>query len=247
MQTRYLVLCLGLSLVGSNNVVLPNVPSNMTFAPANVTEANIDHINESYRFDLYKSNVIDTIPVSFTDIDFFKSTDSEKSTQTKSQSNPKVKADFRPINGLRAHLPLSIPESETLTETERKDVECIAWNLYFEVRGGTHNEQVAVAYVPINRLGKADFSDDICTNVFQIGVYNGQLKHQFSWSGIHLDKNWKREDDAWEKMQHLAMDVYKQRIPDTAHGATYFHSTSIKSWAPDTKKIVLGEHFFWQG
>jgi len=157
-----------------------------------------------------------------------------------------AKADFRAVPNLRQHLPLNVPEAANLTSAERKDIECMAWNLYFEVRGGSHKEQIAIAYVPINRIGKPDFGNDICTNVFQYGIHNGQWKHQFSWAGIRLGANWHREDDAWEKMQQLAIDVYHRRVNDSGKGATYFHSVRLQvSWAPKSNKLIIGQHLFW--
>ena len=304
MQIRYIVLCLGLSLVGIADIPIPNNSSNTAFAHTTVTDNDHTYTPRSDRFNFYdaasldinstswyeidftkydgstKFNTVDnpsafyemdfintsdqsnfkTVdnPSAFYELDFINTNDQSKfktvdtivqaKTLSKSQSKTNVKADFRSIEGLRQHLPLTIATTSTLTAQDRKNIECIAWNLYFEVRGGAYREQVAVAYVPINRLGKADFSDDICTNIFQIDVHNGQLKHQFSWAGIHIGPNWKREDVAWEKMQYIAMAVYKKQIHDEGNGATYFHSTSIvKSWAPSAKKIVLGGHLFWQG
>ena len=175
-----------------------------------------------------------------------------KTTNTATASIPapvsNATADFRSMPLLRSHLPLNVPAALALTEDERKNIECMAWNLYFEVRDGQRNEQVAVAYVPINRIGKKDFGNDVCTNVFQYDIRNGIRKQQFSWVGRKFGPHWVREDAAWEKMQNLAIEVYLRRIPDAGKGATYFHSVKLTtSWAPAIRKIVLGQHLFWQG
>ena len=162
--------------------------------------------------------------------------------ETKSTAN----ADYRSIPSLRHHLPLTIPETADLDESQRHDVECIAWNLYFEARGGSLTEQVAIAYVPINRIGRRDFGNNICANVFQYGIHNGVAKHQFSWAGIRLPPNWRREDDAWIKMQSIAVNVYRHNLADPSRGAVFFHSVHIEnSWAQKSRKIVLGHHLFW--
>jgi spore germination cell wall hydrolase CwlJ-like protein len=164
------------------------------------------------------------------------------------QTQPKSTAiaDFRSIPSLRQHLPLTIPEVKNLSNKERNDIECLSWNLYFEIRGGYSNEQIAIAYVPINRIGKLGFGNDICTNVFQYSVHNGIPKHQFSWVNRKLGSEWNRENDAWEKMQKIALSVYQGKIKDTGHGATYFHSIYLQtSWSPHARKFVLGHHFFW--
>ena len=161
------------------------------------------------------------------------------------QNDAEVRADYRAVPSLRQHLPLNIADAVGLGDSERRDVECIAWNLYFEVRGGIMNEQIAVAWIPINRASNPAFSRDICTNVFQYGWAGGRRQYQFSWAGIVLGRNWRREDDAWEKMQQLALRVYRREIPDTASGATYFHWSGLASWAPRARKTRLGSHVFW--
>jgi hypothetical protein len=161
------------------------------------------------------------------------------------QNGTGVHADPRAVPSLRQNLPLNITEASGLGDSKRRDVECIAWNLYFEVRGGIRSEQIAVAWIPINRTTNPAFSRDICTNVFQYGWAGGRRHYQFSWAGIVLGRNWRREHDAWENMQHLALRVYRGEIPDTASGATYFHWAGMASWAPRNRKIRLGSHVFW--
>jgi len=158
----------------------------------------------------------------------------------------KATADFKSVTNLRQHLPLNIPEANDLNDHDRREIECIAWNLYFEVRGGKMDEQIAIAFVPINRIGLPDFGDDICTNVFQYTIRNGVVKHQFSWVGRILGPKWKREDDSWEKMQKIALSVYQRRIRDVGQGATYFQSVRLSSsWAHHARKFRLGGTLFW--
>ena len=161
------------------------------------------------------------------------------------QNVTEVHADYRAVPSLRQHLPLNISAAEGLSDSERHDVECMAWNLYFEVRDGIPREQAAVAWIPVNRIGKPEFSKDICTNVFQYGWAGGRRQYQFSWAGTVRGPKWKREDDAWIKMQQLALQVYKKEIPDPSKGSTYFHWAGMSSWAPQSKKVKIGSHVFW--
>lgn len=154
-------------------------------------------------------------------------------------------SDYRAVPSLRQHLPLNIAELANLTGQQRTELECLAWNIYFEVRGGTKDEQVAVAYVPINRIGKPEFSNNICSNVFQYGWAGGRRHYQFSWAGTVRGPNWQREDETWEKVQQLAWQVYNKQIRDPSRGATYFHWAYMASWAPNTKKTRIGSHVFW--
>lgn len=158
-----------------------------------------------------------------------------------------VRDDYRSIPELRRVLPLNIKEAQELAFEDKREVECMAWNLYFEIRGGKPNEQVAIAYVPLNRIGVAEFADSVCANVFQYHIVNGRIKHQFSWVGRRLGKRFAVEQEAWQKMQELAIKVYTKKLKDTGRGSTYFHSTSVRQlWASNTNKFVLGSHLFWK-
>ena len=157
-----------------------------------------------------------------------------------------IRSDYHAVPGLRQHLPLDIPDAQGLDSSERRDVECIAWNIYFEVRDGKVNEKTAVAWVPLNRLNRPEFSNSICANVFQYGWAGGHRRYQFSWAGIVLGPRWKLEDQTWHDIQLLALQVYFRKLPDPGNGATYFHNAKlVPSWAPAAKKLRIGSHVFW--
>lgn len=161
------------------------------------------------------------------------------------QNNATIQADYRAVPSLRQHLPINIPEARGLEDAALRDLECLSWNLYFEARGGVRSEQIAVAYVPINRTRHDAFSRDICTNVFQYGWAGGRRQYQFSWAGIVRGPRWRREDETWERMQRIALQVYRREVRDTANGATYFHHAAIASTWSGRNKIRLGSHVFW--
>ena len=158
-----------------------------------------------------------------------------------------VMDDYRGIPQLRQILPLTVKEAEVLSYTERKEVECLAWNLYFEIRGGKPNEQAAIAYVPVNRIGKPEFANSICGNVFQYHMVYGRVKHQFSWVGRRFTRNFVVDQDAWQKMQLLAIGVFNKNIKDAGRGSTYFSSINVtQPWRATTQKFVLGSTVFWR-
>lgn len=167
-------------------------------------------------------------------------------TSAHAQNRNTIQADYTAVPSLRHHLPINIPEAQSLNADSIRDLECLAWNLYFEARGGIRAEQIAVAWVPINRLGHSAFSTDICTNVFQYGWAGGRRQYQFSWAGIVRGPRWRREDETWTRMQHIALQVYRGELRDTAAGSIYFHHARLASWAPRARKIQLGTHVFWR-
>lgn len=162
------------------------------------------------------------------------------------QPNKKVQFDYRTVNNLEQHLPLTVPEANDLDDATRRDVECLSWTLYFESRGGTSSEQIAIAWIPIKRIGKPDFGNSICENVFQYTLHSGRKRFQFSWVGILLGPKWKREDDAWDKMQRLAIKVISNDIQTPTKNALYFRSAQEScNWAPNSKTVKIGYHLFW--
>lgn len=256
MQNRYSFLCLGLLLFVGRHSIVPVTTINSAYANTNAKVVNVTEdvpvlsdtgiqIVETGPATLVQLN---PVPEKLASIENA-SDDIPKQVVTPDPLPPSnAVADFRSIPALREHLPLNVPDALKLSESQKRDVECIAWNLYFEARGGQHNEQVAIAYVPINRIGKKDFGNDVCTNVFQYNLHNGIRKYQFSWIGFRFGPHWAREDDAWKNVQKIATEAYLKIIPDAGKGATYFHSLYVTaSWAPHQKKFVLGQHLFWIG
>ena len=164
------------------------------------------------------------------------------------QNGNAIQADYRAVPSLRHHLPINIPEAQDLDSKRLRDLECLSWNLYFEARGGIRDEQIAVAWVPINRANHPSFSRDICTNVFQYAwAGNGRRQYQFSWAGIVRGQNWRREEETWRRMQIVALQVYRGELPDPSRGAIYFHHARLAhSWAPNARKTRLGSHVFWR-
>lgn len=158
-----------------------------------------------------------------------------------------ITAGFGAVPSLRQHLPIDIPQAQGLNEKDLHNLECLAWNLYFEARGGTTPEKIAVTWVPINRMNDKRFAADICTNVFQ---YIQQGKHrswQFSWARKILPKTFKREDRAWQDVQLLAYQVMQRKLPDPAKGALFFHHKTVPlTFTPRSGRTLLGSHYFYR-
>ena len=156
-----------------------------------------------------------------------------------------ITADFKAVPSLREHLPITIPEADHIVGKERSDLECLAWNLYFEARGGTRAEKVAVAWVPINRMIDPKFSKDICTNVFQYMQAGKQRIWQFSWAYRVLSKNFRREEQAWVDVQRISLGVLSGQLADPAKGALYFHYKDVQlNFTPRSPRLLLGSHYF---
>jgi N-acetylmuramoyl-L-alanine amidase len=162
-------------------------------------------------------------------------------------ANSSVLTDYRAIPSLTRHLPITIEEAAELGPMQLQTFRCLAWNLYFEARGQARDEQIAIAWVPINRTEHSAFSTNICENIFQYRQSGRQRFYQFSWVRYILPTNWRREDATWIRVQRIALQVYRGEVTDPSHGAVYFHNHNIeRSWSSRSRKIRIGAHVFWR-
>lgn len=158
-------------------------------------------------------------------------------------SENKISHDQKLVPVLQNILPLNINEIELLSDKEKLDLQCIAWNLYFEGRGSIETDKIAIAWVPINRTNHGHWSIDICENIFQYSYVNGKKAYQFIWAGYSFGSKFKIEHDAWINVQKIAYDVYKGFTPDPTNGATYFNHHSIGG---RKDSVRIGSHVFYK-
>jgi len=126
---------------------------------------------------------------------------------------------------------------------DKKQIDCLAKNIYFEARNQSELGQIAVAHVTLNRVDHDKFPNNICKVVFQ--------PYQFSWTigkGKHMVP---KDKYAWEKAKRIATLVYKFRGDDPTEGSTFYHTYAINpSWNRKMElAVVIGDHkfFFWNG
>lgn len=133
---------------------------------------------------------------------------------------------------------LSFYISNTASAASKKQLTCLAKNIYFESRGASELGQIAVAWVTINRVNHKRFPNTICGVVFQ--------KSQFSWAN-GKGKYRVPHGDAWKRSQALAVAVYEKKHKDPTKGATYFHGKSVNpKWNRKMRLTrVIGVHKFF--
>ena len=141
----------------------------------------------------------------------------------------------------------SIFASSPLTKKSKKELNCLAQNIYFEARGETSTGQLAVAMVTMNRVRSKRFPNTVCSVVWQ--------KRQFSWT--HDGKSDRPTDKkAWKLAQQIAefvynkYDVYKNLSNgalDITRGALHYYAPKLAdpTWA-QSKEVTrqIGGHLF---
>ena len=133
-------------------------------------------------------------------------------------------------------------------DTERKNLECLAKNVYYEARGEPPEGQYAVAEVTMNRRASRRYPATVCAVVYEKrwDAIRERYVGAFSWTEFYAVPE--PAGEAWALAQKVAADVYYDRAPARVEGATYFHATTIKpSWARTQKRVAqIGRHVFYR-
>jgi spore germination cell wall hydrolase CwlJ-like protein len=137
---------------------------------------------------------------------------------------------------------------ELAAETERRDIACLARNVYFEARGEPPAGQYAVAEVTMNRKASKRYPESLCAVVYEKrwDAIRKRYVGAFSWTEFYAVPE--PTGEAWDFAQQVAEDVYYGRAPSRVEGATYYHATSMRpSWARRQERIArIGRHVFYR-
>ena len=143
---------------------------------------------------------------------------------------------------------MAYPKSNMIFERdEYPQAWCLAQNIYYEARGSSKVDQIAVADVVLNRVQSDRYPDTIC-GVVQDGYRPGRNVCQFSWycdGKSDLPEN----QEAWIKAQQIAINmVYNDKYVGITEGATHYHASYVlPEWAETKTQVVqIGEHIFYR-
>ena len=135
----------------------------------------------------------------------------------------------------------------SLSDPAKKQVECLAENIYFEAGHESHEGKLAVALVTMNRVSTGNYAEDICGVVKQ--KTNGTC--QFSW---WCDKTFTdrrltiKQSSLYNDIRELAVYVVMnyENIKDVTHGATYYHADYVNPRWPLPRTTQIGRHIFYK-
>ena len=141
---------------------------------------------------------------------------------------------------------------KVLTKSEKKQVECLAQNVYYEAGGESTKGQVAVAMVTLNRVNSGFYPKSICATMTQ----KVQETCQFSWwcddykrTKATTYRYSKHEKQVFEKSREVALHTYMnyEKIEDVTKGALFFHTKEVKpGWTNVHVTTVIGNHIFYK-
>jgi spore germination cell wall hydrolase CwlJ-like protein len=139
-------------------------------------------------------------------------------------------------------------EKNIVSDTIRKQLECLTNNIYREAAGEPFEGKVGVAQVTINRVNDGGYPDSVCDVVHQRTVVdNGRIVCQFSW--LCQRHRRKIDLDVYRECQSIAVQVLLKgyRI-DKFKNALFYHATGVHPvWR---KKLIMvsrtGHHYFYK-
>lgn len=130
-----------------------------------------------------------------------------------------------------------------LTKDAKKQIDCLADNIYHEAGYEPEQGKIAVALVTLNRLQDPRYPKDICSVVKQ----RVKSTCQFSWFCENKQTN--RQKEAYEQARQVALHVYAnyELIRDVTHGALFYHADYVRpNWKGLEKTTVIGRHIFYK-
>lgn len=123
----------------------------------------------------------------------------------------------------------------------KREIKCMALNIYFETRGEPLLGKVAVGMVTMNRVRSAYFPNSICAVVYS--------QSQFSWT-IDKYSDVPKQGETWNEIMTLANQIVSGQIKNDPTGkASHFYNPqkAAPRWARKFKKTaIIGNHVFCQ-
>jgi N-acetylmuramoyl-L-alanine amidase len=133
-------------------------------------------------------------------------------------------------------------------QDDRRNLVCLARNVYFEARGEPAAGQYAVAEVTMNRAASGRFPATVCDVVYQKkwDPLRNRYVGAFSWT--ELDWAPIPDGEEWQQAWKVAEAVYYRRSPPVLEDALFYHAAYIKpDWARQKRVVArIGNHIFYR-
>lgn len=147
------------------------------------------------------------------------------------------------------------PQQVQKIVVDKKQLQCLADNIYYEAGGESTEGKAAVARVVLNRVNHG-FAPTPCKVVYQTTVVKKTTEDdetiwvklcQFSWvceGKSNPNRNSHRYQSSLQVAHDvLAYDAYKNIIPKTV---LFFHNTTVTNKWPHEVVAVIGNHIFYK-
>jgi spore germination cell wall hydrolase CwlJ-like protein len=133
-------------------------------------------------------------------------------------------------------------------ESVKKDLECLALNIYREAGHEPFEGKVGVAQVTLNRVADAKFPMTVCGVVYEKTAVYSKVICQFSWYCDANHRNRKINQEAYADSYAVAKKVYLEGFRlDGLNNALYYHADYVSpNWKLE-RITKIGAHIFYSG
>lgn len=131
---------------------------------------------------------------------------------------------------------------EDLIPSTRKQVDCLAENIYYEAGVESDQGKLAVALVTLNRVKSEQFPKTICGVVKE----RNERTCQFSW---YCEPKKQINKSVYNRSREIALYTYLnyEFIKDITYGSTFYHATYVSpGWKNVRKTVQIGQHIFYK-
>lgn len=137
--------------------------------------------------------------------------------------------------------PVIVKEPVYLSVHDKRQIQCLAENAYFEAGNQTTKGKIAVTNVVMNRVADKRFPKTPCAVVKQ----KARGVCQFSW--VCEGKKRIRNVQMYADARRVAEDVYLRNTGDVTGGAKFYHADYVNPrWNLD-RIMKIGDHIFYRG
>lgn len=137
--------------------------------------------------------------------------------------------------------PVIVKKPVYLSANDKRQIQCLAENAYFEAGNQSQKGKIAVTHVVMNRVKDQRFPKSACAVVHQ----KSRGVCQFSW--VCEGKKRVRNMAMFADARRAAENVYLGNTRDVTRGAKFYHAYYVNpNWG--LKRVaVIGAHIFYKG
>ena len=135
-----------------------------------------------------------------------------------------------------------------LNAGEKKQVDCLADNIFHEAASEPEEGKVAVGLVTLNRVKAKGFPDNVCDVVYQKTTFYNKVVCQFTWFCEGKKTITEKQRELYDEARRVALYVYFNYavIDDVTKGAIYYHADYVSpGWNRLEKTTQIGRHIFY--
>ena len=137
--------------------------------------------------------------------------------------------------------PVIVKEPVYLSAHDKRQIQCLAENAYFEAGNQSTKGKIAVTNVVMNRVEDKRFPKTPCSVVYQ----RTKRVCQFSW--VCEGKKRIRSMAQYTDARKVAEEVYLGNIGDITKGAKFYHANYVNPRWNLRRVVTIGDHIFYKG